>query len=81
MVSLDGLVTTNLPVNKDRLSLYKRMVKTDRLPPLVLRPAPGGRVMIVVDGNHRYAAAKSAGMKELEAFILPAVPPRGTKAP
>jgi hypothetical protein len=59
----------NLPVVKDRLNLYTRMARGgDKLPPVVVRRA--GSVYNMVDGNHRAAAAKAAGLPKLDAFEI-----------
>lgn len=68
-VPLDAIVGgTNSAVNTDRLDLYRRMARQDRLPPVVVRRAGDG--FYVVDGNHRHAGAVAAGLRALDAFEI-----------
>lgn len=59
---------TNMPVNKERLEFYKRMARHDKLPPIVVNKTGGG--YYVTDGNHREAAARHVGLKEIDAFEI-----------
>jgi len=59
---------TNMPVNKDRLALYTKMAKQDRLPPVVVRRM--GNSFHLIDGNHRQAAAQKAGLTHLDAYEI-----------
>lgn len=59
---------TNAAVNKDRLSLYQRMARLDKLPPVVVKRS--GEAFHLVDGNHREAAARLAGLTHLDAFEI-----------
>lgn len=69
-VPVNKLSNTNMPVNKDRLELYRRMAAAgERLPPVVVRPAGNG-VYRLVDGNHRHTAAVEHGYKHLDAIEL-----------
>jgi len=64
-----ALQNSNLPVNQDRLRLYRRMAQAgDRLPPIVVRRS--GKGFNIVDGNHRHQAAQDKGLKELDAYEL-----------
>jgi hypothetical protein len=57
-------------VNKDRYSLYRRMLSGgDRVPPVVLRQLPGGRYSIL-DGTHRYEAAVATKSPHLPAVVV-----------
>lgn len=60
--------TTNMPVNKARLELYKQMAKKDKLPPIIVRRA--GRGFVVIDGNHRLAAAVDAKLPHVDGYEL-----------
>lgn len=69
-VPVNKLSNTNMPVNKDRLELYRRMAAAgERLPPVVVRPAGNG-VYRLIDGNHRHTAAVEHGYKHLDAIEL-----------
>lgn len=59
---------TNMPVNKDRLALYTKMAKLDKLPPVVVRRM--GNSFHLIDGNHRQAAAQKAGLTHLDAYEI-----------
>lgn len=66
---------TNMPVNKQRLNLYRRMAAAgDSLPPVIVR-RNGSIGYSLVDGNHRQEAAKQAGLKTLNAYEI--VPLKG----
>ena len=58
----------NMPVNKDRLNLYRKMARKDRLPPIIVRRA--GLGFNIVDGNHRHAAAEEAGLPHMDAYEI-----------
>lgn len=60
---------SNMPVNKDRLTLYTKMARAgERLPPVVVRR--NGMEYSLIDGNHRQAAAKAAGHTHMDAFEI-----------
>jgi 8-oxo-dGTP pyrophosphatase MutT (NUDIX family) len=63
--------STNQPVNKSRLKLYQRMLSAgDTLPPVVVSHRGGAHVLL--DGNHRLAAAQAAGHTHINAVeVLP----------
>lgn len=68
-VPVAGLTGYNMPVNKDRLSLYQRMAAAgDPLPPAIVRRS--GRGYNLIDGNHRQAAAEAKGRQEMDAYEL-----------
>jgi hypothetical protein len=68
-VPVDEPTGSNMPVNKDRLRLYRRMaVAEGSLPPVVVRRSGIGWNLI--DGNHRQAAAKAAGHSHMQALEL-----------
>lgn len=70
---------SNMPVNKDRLRLYSRMVADgDPLPPVVVRR--NGQSYDLVDGNHRLAAAQAHGRTHLEALEITDVDKKNTKS-
>jgi len=74
-VNTDTVSTSNQPVNKDRLDLYRRMAAKDKLPPVVVRR--NGDNYRLVDGNHRRAAAAAAGIPTLDAYeIVPLEAPK-----
>lgn len=78
-VKLDQITDgQNLAVVKDRLHLYHRMARHDKLPPIVVRKAPTGNYF-VVDGNHRWAAAKAANLSHIDAFEMSDEKPTVTK--
>lgn len=69
-IPTDKASGSNMPVNKDRLSLYTRMLRAgDDVPPVVVRRA-GPDSYYLIDGNHRQAAAQATGRKELRAYLL-----------
>jgi len=58
--SLDNQARFN-PLNHDQVGAYKEaMQRGDNFPAVVLFPLPNGKYM-VVDGNHRFMAAKESG--------------------
>jgi 8-oxo-dGTP pyrophosphatase MutT (NUDIX family) len=60
------LLGSNTAVNKPRLALYTRMLKSkDRLPPVVVRQS--GQGFHLVDGNHRLEAARAVGARFVDA--------------
>lgn len=53
----------------ERLKLYVQMARAgDRLPPVVVERRQGG--YFLVDGNHRFEAAKRAGLAHLDGFEM-----------
>lgn len=76
-VPIDPAVTVNNnPVKKpERYQMYQRMIDAgDRLPPLIVKPngknANGENMYLVMDGNHRWFAAQSRGVPELDALLV-----------
>jgi hypothetical protein len=70
-IPVDLPTGSNMAVNKDRLSLYTKMAKDKQpLPHVVVRR--NGLGYDLLDGNHRQAAAKAAGLTHMDAYeILP----------
>lgn len=70
-IPIAGVQGSNMPVNKSRLKLYQRMLSAgDTLPPVVVRHSGNGHVLM--DGNHRLAAAQAAGHTHINAVeVLP----------
>ncbi len=70
-IKLDDIVTTtNGPVNAARHSLYSKMLAAgDKVPHIVVSKLPSGKYR-VVDGSHRYFAAKETGTTDLPAYEL-----------
>lgn len=65
-VPTDTVTGVNMPANKSRLALYKRMLAAkDRLPPVVVKKMGSGYHLL--DGNHRQAAAQHAKLSLLNA--------------
>lgn len=68
---------SNMAVNKDRLSLYTRMLRGgDDVPPVVVAPN-GPNTYRLIDGNHRQAAAQAAGIGKIRAYLLQPAQPAG----
>ena len=53
--------------NNGRGRLYTRMALGDRVPPILVHRQENGK-LAVLDGNHRIAAAKLAGLSEIPAY-------------
>lgn len=67
-VSVDKLIPGNAPKNSERLRLYTEMARGGgALPPIVVRAHHGGGWEIL-DGSHRHAAARAAGLKDMDAL-------------
>jgi 8-oxo-dGTP diphosphatase len=70
-VTTDKLVPKNDVKNKSRYDLYRKMYRKEgKLPPLVVKRNSTG-LYEVVDGNHKYHAAKAEGGGKLDAYELP----------
>src|SRR5712692_8955293 len=68
-VPVEQLQGMNMPVNQDRLRLYRRMAAAgEQLPPIVVRRS--GKGFNVIDGNHRLAAAQARGVTHLNAYEI-----------
>lgn len=68
-IPTDAATGFNMAVNKDRLSLYRRMARAgEPLPPVVVRRS--GQGYNLIDGNHRQEAARAAGVPELAAYEI-----------
>jgi 8-oxo-dGTP pyrophosphatase MutT (NUDIX family)/predicted double-glycine peptidase len=77
-IPTDAASGTNMPVNKDRLNLYRRMARAgEPLPPVIVRR--NGLGYTLIDGNHRQEAARQAGHTELHAYEI--VPLKAPPAP
>ncbi|NDD54145.1 NUDIX domain-containing protein [bacterium] len=75
IIPTDKASGSNMPVNKDRLNLYTRMLRGgDDVPPVVVRQA-GPDSYYLIDGNHRQAAAQATGKKQIRAYLLQDVKP------
>ena len=64
----DAMSGSNMAVNKDRLALYRRMARQDKLPPVVVRRSGQGYHML--DGNHRQVAAQEAKLPTMDAYEI-----------
>jgi hypothetical protein len=69
------LVTNNNEVkNRDRYQMYVEMARAEgKLPPIIVQPeerASGEMAFFVVDGNHRWFAAKAVGLTEIDGLLL-----------
>jgi 8-oxo-dGTP pyrophosphatase MutT (NUDIX family)/GNAT superfamily N-acetyltransferase len=75
-IPTDAATGSNMAVNKDRLSMYRRMARAgEPLPPVVVRRS--GQGFNLIDGNHRQEAARAAGLPELAAYeIVPLQAPK-----
>lgn len=68
-VNVSLLEQLNTVTSPARLALYSRMIKGgDVLPPIVVQRSGNG--YNIVDGNHRFEAARDTGMMLLDAFEL-----------
>lgn len=77
-IPIDSMVQRNPPVNGARLQLYSDMVDGgDTLPPVVVQKLAGDQYYLL-DGNHRYNAAKGK-LTHLDAFQASGMPSKKKK--
>lgn len=68
-VNTSELTPSNQIVNSDRYKLYGRMVRAkDPLPPIVVQRSGNG--YNIIDGNHRFYAARDGNLNLLDAFEI-----------
>jgi hypothetical protein len=66
-INLDDVETMNTVHNHDRYNMYLRMARGgDKLPPVIVKRM--GNTMLLLDGNHRWNAARKAKLNQLDAY-------------